>query len=82
MPQELRRRVEATLDTWQNSDLTTTTEEICCCGSTTWREVVIHVGRSVRRDCARCGRFIDFPLWYGKLESTNSYAVDKNINKP
>lgn len=39
---------------------------ICRCGSTTWRDVPIHGGRSVRRDCGRCGRFLDFPVWYGK----------------
>ena len=44
----------------------TTTEQICRCGSTTWRDVPIHDGQSVRRDCGRCGRFIDFPVWYGK----------------
>src|SRR5262245_17574403 len=43
-----------------------TTKVVCRCGSTTWRDVTIHVGRSVRRDCARCGRFIEFPVWYGK----------------
>lgn len=37
---------------------------ICRCGSTTWREVAIHDGQSTRRDCARCGRFIDFSRWY------------------
>ena len=28
-------------------------------------DVPIHNGRSVRRDCATCHRFIDFVLWYG-----------------
>lgn len=65
MPQELRRRVEATVDTCPIIDPTTTTEQICRCGSTTWRDVPIHDGRSVRRDCGRCGRFINFPIWYG-----------------
>jgi hypothetical protein len=37
---------------------------VCRCGSTTWRDVPIHGGRSVRRDCGRCGRFLDFPVWY------------------
>ncbi len=37
---------------------------ICRCGSTTWHDVPIHDGRSTRRDCARCGRFIDFSRWY------------------
>lgn len=39
---------------------------VCRCGSTTWCDMPIHGGRSVRRDCGRCGRFIDFPLWYRK----------------
>ena len=41
------------------------TKPACRCGSTTWRDVPIHDGQSVRRDCGRCGRFIDFPIWYG-----------------
>jgi hypothetical protein len=39
---------------------------VCRCGSTIWRDVAIHGGQSVRRDCGRCGRFLDFPVWYGK----------------
>jgi hypothetical protein len=39
---------------------------ICRCGSTTSRDVLIHDGQSVRRDCGRCGKFIEFPVWYGK----------------
>lgn len=39
---------------------------VCQCGSTTWLEVPIHGGQSMRRDCARCRRFIDFPVWYGR----------------
>ena len=38
--------------------------QICRCGSTTWRDVTIHGGRSVRRDCAKCGRFLVFVIWY------------------
>lgn len=38
---------------------------ICRCGSTTSQDVQIHDGKSVRRDCARCRRFIEFPVWYG-----------------
>jgi len=41
---------------------------VCRCGSTTWRDVPIHGGRSVRRDCARCGRFLGFPVWKGEKE--------------
>lgn len=42
------------------------TKAVCRCGSTTWRDVPIHDGQSLRRDCGRCGRFIVFPVWYGK----------------
>lgn len=66
MPPDLRRPVKATLDTCQIIDPTTTTEQICRCSSTTWRDVPIHNGRSLRRDCDNCGRFIDFSVWYGK----------------
>ena len=37
----------------------------CRCGSTEWRDVPIHDGRSIRRDCPSCDRFIEFPVWYG-----------------
>ncbi len=40
-------------------------EPICRCGSATWRDVSIHGGQSIRRDCARCGKFLSFPQWYG-----------------
>jgi hypothetical protein len=39
---------------------------VCRCGSPSWRDVAIHGGQSVRRDCAHCGRFIMFPVWYGQ----------------
>ena len=38
----------------------------CRCGSTTTVDVTIHNGRSTRRDCARCRRFISFPVWYDR----------------
>lgn len=41
------------------------TTPVCRCGSSHYRDVPIHRGQSIRRDCARCGRFIDFPVWYG-----------------
>ncbi|MBX3435417.1 MAG: hypothetical protein KF847_19045 [Pirellulales bacterium] len=44
----------------------TPTEPVCRCGGTAWRDVPIHGGRSTRRDCAGCRRFIGFPVWYGK----------------
>jgi hypothetical protein len=41
----------------------------CVCGSTAWCDVPIHGGASVRRDCARCDRFLDHPVWYGKVKA-------------
>jgi hypothetical protein len=41
-------------------------KQVCRCGSTTWQDVLIHDGQSTRRDCDRCGRFISFPIWYGR----------------
>ena len=43
----------------------TPTAPVCRCGSTTWRDVPIHDGQSVRRDCAGCRRFLNFPVWHG-----------------
>jgi hypothetical protein len=44
---------------------------VCRCGGTIWRDVPIHEGRSVRRDCAHCGRFIEFTIWYGTYTGHN-----------
>lgn len=41
------------------------TSPICTCGSTTWLDLAIHEGRSLRRECSRCHKFISFPIWYG-----------------
>jgi hypothetical protein len=43
-------------------------EPLTCrrCGTAGILEVLIHGGRSVRRDCAQCGRFVEFPIWYGR----------------
>jgi hypothetical protein len=43
----------------------------CCCGSTATHDVAIHGGRSTRRDCAKCGRFQSFPVWYGTTFNHN-----------
>src|SRR5262245_8737497 len=40
---------------------------VCRCGSTRWRDAPIHNGQSLRRDCGRCARFIDFPVWRGRI---------------
>jgi len=45
---------------------TTVPGAACRCGSSTWADVPIHGGRSLRRDCGRCGRFFDFPRWHGR----------------
>ncbi len=39
----------------------------CCdrCRGISVRDVPIHGGRSVRQDCATCGRFRRFSTWYG-----------------
>lgn len=38
------------------------------CGATEWRDTRLqhkpHCGRSTRRDCSRCGAFLDFPRWH------------------
>jgi hypothetical protein len=47
-------------------------DAVCRCGSTQWRDVPIHGGQSIRRDCARCGRFLSFPLWYGRADTVDS----------
>ena len=38
----------------------------CRCGSRDVVVVAIHGGRSERLDCAKCGRFVDFAVWYGE----------------
>jgi hypothetical protein len=45
---------------------------ICRCGSTAWKDVPIHDGQSIRRDCARCRRFVCFPVWYKILDKKTS----------
>jgi len=35
------------------------------CLAMEFHDVPIHGGHSVRRDCAKCGRFIAFPIWCG-----------------
>ena len=38
---------------------------------------IIHDGGSVRRDCGRCGRFIDFPIWYD-IDAASNYIESQN----
>jgi hypothetical protein len=41
------------------------TRRCCRCGSNETIDVSIHGGQSIRRECAMCGRFVGFPVWYG-----------------
>ena len=45
-------------------DLAKVRDPVCRCGSPDFRETRIHDGRSIRRDCAACGRFVGFSHWY------------------
>ena len=49
------------------------------CGSTRRVDVVVHAGRSTRRDCARCGRFLTFARWHESEEKSGGPA-DKATN--
>ena len=53
----------------------TSAHVICRCGSSEWIDTPIHNGQSLRRDCARCGRHIGFPWWYGKACIMSIYPV-------
>ena len=46
-------------------------QSVCRCGSTAYLDSPIHGGQSIRRDCARCDRFIGFPIWYGNDTGLN-----------
>ncbi len=35
------------------------------CDSPEFTDMPIHGGQSLRRDCAKCGRYHGFPKWYG-----------------
>ena len=49
-------------------------EPVCRCGSPRYRDTPIHTGQSARRDCAGCGRFLDFPVWYGSPDGPRMSA--------
>ena len=57
--------------------------EICCdrCGATEYRDMPIHKGLSTRRDCARCGRFIDFPRWYDTEYQGGHTTSDNRVGR-
>jgi hypothetical protein len=41
------------------------------CGSADYREVDIHSGLSIRRDCTQCNRTLGFAKWYGQTFDHN-----------
>ncbi|MCC7085189.1 MAG: hypothetical protein IT427_09305 [Pirellulales bacterium] len=43
------------------------------CGSAEYVDVPIHDGASTRRDCAGCGKYVRFIVWYNKI------LTDQNI---
>ena len=47
-------------------------DAICRCGSSTYTDLEIHGGSSTRRDCARCGRFLQFVQWH---ETPNTEVI-------
>ena len=40
------------------------------CDSLEFTDVSIHGGRSLRRDCSRCSRFMGWPRWYDEMFSS------------
>ena len=48
------------------------------CGSSGFRDVPIHDGQSVRRDCARCHRFLGWPVWYGNTIADEILAIARS----
>jgi hypothetical protein len=55
----------------------------CKCGSTEYRDTPIHGGQSMRRDCARCFRFVEFAVWYGQSnEVTQPAAAEAQPQDP
>ena len=47
------------------------------CGSTQHRDFAIHDDQSIRRDCAQCKRFLDFPVWYS-IEAETALRSQQN----
>lgn len=52
------------------------------CGSREFRDFALHHGRTVRRDCADCGRTLGFPVWYGHHEQPRRPPRSNEIPKP
>jgi hypothetical protein len=60
---------QLTFDVEKLAKAETQTEACDCCGSTSFVDVPIHEGRSVRCDCALCHRTAGFPVWYAEGSS-------------
>lgn len=64
---------------FDNVDATPTPAGLECerCGSDRVVDVRLnhapHNGRSVRRDCARCGKTLGFPEWYGQAHGVGDF---------
>jgi hypothetical protein len=39
------------------------------CKGQVFLDIAIHEGKSIRRDCAECGKFRCFAVWHGKVQS-------------
>jgi hypothetical protein len=52
----------------------------CGCGHDRWVDVPCHYGKSVRRDCAKCGKYLDHVIWYGKPDP--AYAIGSPPPRP
>lgn len=65
---------------------------VCLCGSNEYLHVPIHVdpdarAQSIRRDCAACGRFLYFPVRYGRdtnaqPKALRSWPLHFRLNSP
>ncbi len=45
------------------------------CGNRKTYLAILHAGESLRRDCAKCGRFYDFPSWHNREETAKILAA-------
>lgn len=55
------------------------------CGAANFVDTSIHGGASTRRDCARCGLTMGFPVWYGQattLEQRQTYNQRTLVLQP
>lgn len=51
----------------------------CRCGGEGWNDVPIHGGRSARRECARCGGFLRWAVWYGRPCDDRGNPIDEPV---